>query len=60
MKHIRGRHTIVGVLESTAGGLVVAAIMQKMWWLFGIALILGGAAVALDKFNIDEEENSTK
>lgn len=55
MKHITGRHTLVGILESTAGGLVVAATMQKIWWLFAVALILGGVAVMLDRFNIDEE-----
>jgi hypothetical protein len=55
MTHIRGRHTIVGTLESMAGGLVVAATLQKMWWLLGVAILLGGAAIALDRFNIDDE-----
>lgn len=56
MKHIRGRHAIVGVLESTAGGMIVGAIVQKSVWLWFSAFLVGIAAVMLDRFNIDDEE----
>lgn len=56
MRHIRGRHAVVGVLESTAGGMIVGAIIQKSLWLWFAAILVGATAVMLDRFNIDDEE----
>lgn len=56
MRHIRSRHALVGILESTTGGLVVSAFIYKSIWLGLLAVVLGGAAVGLDYVNIDDEE----
>lgn len=58
MKHVVGRHVIVDIMEGATGALIVAAISQKMWWLLAVSALLGGCAIMLDKFNIDDEENS--
>lgn len=56
MTHLRAKHTIIGILESTAGGLIVAAFIQKIWWLAVAAIIIAISAVMLDEFNIEDEE----
>lgn len=58
MKHIRGRHLIVGILESTTGGLIVATITQHIWWLLVIVAIVAGSALALELFNLQDEEEA--
>ena len=58
MKHIRTRHALVGILESTTGGLIATAMFQRNWWIGGLALVLGGASIMLDRLFIEDEEES--
>ena len=56
MKNIRERHALVGILESTTGGLIATAVFQRSWWIGGLALVLGGVSVALDELFVKDEE----
>jgi hypothetical protein len=60
MRHIRTRHALVGILESTTGGLIATAMFQRNWWIGGLALVLGAASITLDRLFIEDEENEVK
>jgi hypothetical protein len=50
------RHISVDILASVVGGAAVGAVVQKSWWLGGIAVLVAGALIVFEQVNIEEEE----
>lgn len=60
MRHIRGRHALCDILGSTAGGMLATAVLQRSYWTGLVGVVLGVAAIWLDRINIEDEETELK
>ena len=49
------RHLVESILSSVVGGLVVGAVIQKSWWLVGLAVVVGVALFITEKADLEEE-----
>jgi fatty acid desaturase len=50
------RHISVDILASVVGGAAVSAVVQKSWWLGGLAVLVAVALAIFEQGNIEEEE----
>jgi hypothetical protein len=50
------RRAVEGILSSVVGGAGVSAIVQKSWWLAGLAVVVAIALLITEKADLEEEE----